>query len=264
MALLKDPGGFSEKKPVLQFLKDDKSDMTLTIDEPRLIREYVMHLSVPVMRPLNDKYLDTLMESDQDSWPPILVTLTNDGYICYDGQHRLKAAELLKRGTIRAKSTQFKNLNELIEATFRANLTHGLRASLATRSDYCYWLKITFPHLTQQDIAKKAGVNQSTVARAIDSRQKKQQEAVKEKTSTVEKEEETREKQAQNFTTSTGKFVKVASGFLKTIKQEEYEYLVQDLQLELLSGPEDRQVFRRVGQLLIDVSKMRRKAKTSA
>ena len=264
MALLKNPGGFSEGNPTLQFLDDDKSDIETSIDSLHFVREYVQDLPVPVMRPINNEHLESLMESDPNAWPPILVTFTSRGYVCYDGQHRIQAAMLKNRHIIRARSKNFKNLNELIEATFRANLIHGLPTSLTTKSDYCYWLHITSPKMTQNDIAKKVGVNQSTVQRAIEQRERKQQEASKGETTTPEKAEDTKLKQTQQFTKSTGKFLKVASDLLKTVKTEEYDDFVWNLQVEILNGPDDKQQLQRVGKLLIDIAKARRKAKVSA
>src|SRR5262249_1173590 len=141
-SLIKNPNGFSEEKPELQFVQVSPSDIVLEIDNLQTLRDYVKNLSVTVMRPINADHLESLVHSDPESWPPVSVTLTNVGYICYDGLHRIQASKALKLDSIRAKSTTFKNMNELIEATFRANLKHGLRASQTTRSEYCYWLSI--------------------------------------------------------------------------------------------------------------------------
>ncbi len=262
--LIKNPSGSFEEKSELIFLQADQSELVLEIEDLHLLRDYVRNLPVTVMRSINADHLESLVHSDPKSWPPIDVTLTNVGYICYDGQHRIQAAKVLKLGTIRTKPVTFKNVNELIEATFRANLTHGLRASQTTKSDYCYWLSITYPSLSHRQIAARVGVAQSTVSRAIEQRQKEQQGSSKEEATTPEQAEEARQKQAQNFTKSTGKFLKVANGFLKTVPEGEYEDLVWNLQVELLNGPEDKQMLRRAGQLLIDVAKARRKAKAPA
>jgi transposase-like protein len=260
--LIKEPSGFSEGKPVLQFLQDTQSDLVLKIDELHSLRDYVMHLPVTVVRAINPDHLESLIQSDPNTWPPIAVTLTNIGYICYDGLHRLQACKVLKTDTIRAKSMNVKDLNQLIDATFHANLRHGLRASRTTRSDYCYWLSLTYPKLSHREIAARVGVSQSTVTRALEQRRKEQQDTTQETTIPEQEEgEETKQKQAQHFTNSTSKFLKVASGFLHTVPKEEYEDLVWNLQVELLNGPEDKLTLLRTGQLLIDVAKARRKAK---
>ncbi len=258
-SLTKNPSGSFEEKPELQFLQISKADVVLEIDDLQTLRDYVKNLPVTVMRPINADHLESLVHSDPESWPPIAVTLTNVGYICYDGLHRIQASKVLKLATIRAKSTSFKNMNELIEATFRANLQHGLRASQTTRSEYCYWLSITYPSLTQRQIATRVGVAQSTVSRAIEQRQKEQQESSKDDVKSTWQAEDVEQKQVQDFTKSTGRFLKVASGFLKTV--EDYDDLVWNLQVELLNDLEDKQMLRRVGQLLLDVAKARRKAK---
>ncbi len=259
----KDTRASSEEKAELQFSQVvSQADVVLEIDTLHVLRDYVKDLPVTVMRPINADHLESLVHSDPKSWPPIAVTQTNIGYICYDGLHRIQASKVLKLATIRAKSTPFQNMNELIEATFRANLHHGLRASQTTRSEYCYWLSITYPKLSQREIATRVGVAQSTVSRAIEQRQKEQQESSKEDAKSTWQAEDTEQKQVQDFTKSTGRFLKVASGFLKTV--EDYDDLVWNLQLELLNSLEDKQVLRRVGQLLLDVAKARRKAKVPA
>ena len=260
--LIKNPSGFSEEKPELIFLQADQSELVLEIEDLHLLRDYVRNLPVTVMRSINADHLESLVHSDPKSWPPIEVTLTNVGYICYDGQHRIQAAKILKLGTIRTKPVTFKNMNDLIEATFRANLRHPLPASQKTKSEYCYWLSITYPRLSQRDIAARVGVAQSTVSRAIEQRQKEKQESPKEEAKSAKQAEETKQKQAQDFTKSTGRFLKLASGFLQTV--EDYDDLVWNLQLELLNDLEDKQALRRVGQLFLDVAKARRKAKIPA
>jgi hypothetical protein len=261
------PGGSSEKKIVveekveLQLLQDTQQDIMLKIADIHSLREFVKNLPVTVMRPIHADHLESLVHSDLKLWPPIFVTLTNIGYICFDGLHRVQAAKVRQLETIPARSVSFKTMNDLIEATFRANLSHGLRASTSTRSEYCYWLSITYPNLSQRQIATRVGVAQSTVSRAIEQHQKEQQPGSKEAVPVPEQAEEAREKQAQEFTKSTGRFLKSASGILKMIPKEEYDDFIWNLQVELLNSSEDRVTLLRTGQLLIDVAKAKRKAR---
>ena len=44
MPLLKNPDGFSEKKPTLQLLEDSNSELTLTVDDVSLLSAYVEDL----------------------------------------------------------------------------------------------------------------------------------------------------------------------------------------------------------------------------
>ena len=257
--LIKKPGEFAP----LQFLQDSQSELVLKIEELHTLRDYVKDLPVTVIRPIHAGHLESLVHSDLKTWPPIMVTLTNIGYVCYDGLHRIQACKVLKIETIPARIVTFRNMNEIIEAVFRANLHHGLRASMTTRSEYCYWLHLTYPRLSQRDIAIRVGVAQSTVSRAIEQRQGEQHEPSKEDTKATRQVEDTKEKQAQDFTKSTGRFLRLTVGFLKTVKPEEYAEFVWNLQAELLNGPEDRQALLRTGQFLIDVAKARKKAKTS-
>lgn len=247
-----------EEKLALQFLQDGESDVVLKIDDIHSLRDYVKHLPVTVMRAINATHLESLVHSDPNTWPPIFVTLTNVGYLCFDGYHRIQALKVLKGETIKARSMPVKTMNDLIEARFRANLKHGLPASETTRSDYCYWLHLTYPNLSQRQIATRVGVAVSTVSRAIERREKDRQQQP------TQEQEEEKEKQTQEFTRSTVKFLRSTIKVLKTIKPEEYDDFVLNLQVEILNGPEDKQALLRISQFLTDVAKARRKAKNTA
>jgi hypothetical protein len=255
------PASLPEEKPILQFLQDSESDLTLKIDDIHPMREYVKHLPVTLMRPIHAGHLESLVNSDPNTWPPIYVTLTNVGYVCFDGYYRIQASKVLQTETIKARSMPVKNLNDLIEARFRANLKHGLPASEATRSDYCYWLHLTYPTLSQRQIATRVGVAVSTVSRAIERREKEHLQQPSKATQTLEEAEEEKDKQIQEFTKSTGKFLRSTIRILKTVKPEEYDDFVWNLQAELLNGPEDKQALLRISQFLSDVARSKRKAK---
>jgi len=249
----------------LQLLQEDRENITLPILGLLSLKDAIKGAGLFAMREINPNNVESLACSDPQTWPPILVTKTDRGYIYYDGQHRIEAAKICKLETIQATCKTFQTVNDLIEATFRANLKHGLQASQETKSDYCYWLSVTFPNLSQQQIANRVGVTQSTVSRAILQR-KKQLEEVKQQAAQEEEEtdgelnvwKEGLVKRARNL-------VKSVSKFADTVKEaDHYQQLVQELQVELLQEPEDRTVLLFTGQLLVDAaqrSKTMRKVK---
>lgn len=120
--------------------------------------------------------LTSLIMSDPQSWPPILVARTDLGYILLDGYHRQEAAHQKGMRALTATVQAFPSENDLVEVAFRANLAHGLRASLRTRSDYAYWLHITYPGLPQKEIAVRAQIKPSTVSIAIARKERQQQQ----------------------------------------------------------------------------------------
>jgi|SRR5579872_1153551 len=131
------------------------------------------------MRPLNAIHVDQLVDSNPEKWPAILVTRWPgvDGYIVIDGYHRWRAAQIKDLQLIRAVEVTYKDTNQIIDAAFRANMTHGLKASISTRGDYAFWLHVTFPTYPQDEIAKRAGLTQGTVSRAIAKREQALHEA---------------------------------------------------------------------------------------
>lgn len=234
---------------------------------PYAYKDVVKGAGTLAMRSLDPLNLESLSCSNPEKWPPIRVTKTSKGYIYYDGQHRIHVAKELKLETIQAECKVFNHINDLVEATFRANLTHGLQSSREPRADYCYWLSITYPDLTQPQIAARVGVTQSTVSRAIAQRKKQIQEATKEAIQQQIEDEPEEENELEAWTNDvikrTRAFVKSVGKFSDTVKaSDNYYSLVRNMQFELLRDPEDREILLFTGQLLIDTanrSKLTRK-----
>jgi ParB-like chromosome segregation protein Spo0J len=246
----------------LQLLPEDRETITLNITELHSLKDIVKGTSTLAMRDIDPNHVETLSSIDPQLWPPISVTKTSVGYVYYDGQHRLHAANLLKLETIQATCKTFEDINELIEAAFRANLRHGLPASLKTRSDYCYWLSITYSHLSQRQIAARVGVTQSTVSRAIDQRKKQEQEIQQEEEASPESGQ--LEQWKEGVVKRVKTFVRSVSKFPDTVKtSEHYTELVRELQYELVQVPEDRQTLLFAGQLLLDTAKLQKKGKNA-
>jgi predicted transcriptional regulator len=269
MALIKTPGAIegepddtSKQKGVtapmsLQLLQEDQQNVAIRIKDLVSLKDVIKGVGLLAMRDLDPAHLELFLCSDPATWPPISVTKSNAGYIYYDGQHRIQAGKRFKLETIQANCRTFMNVNDLIEAAFRANLKHGLPASQQTRADYCYWLSVTYPDLTQPQIAARVGVTQSWVSRAIMKRKQQLQEAVKEAKQEQQKEEngddleEWKEgviRRSRTLVKSIGKF----SGRVK--ETEDYYDLVRDLQYEFLRAEEDREALLFTGQLLLDAA----------
>lgn len=195
------------------------------------------------MRALGQENLESLMLSDPATWPAIKVTLSTQGYILIDGYHRWEIAKRRQLGRMLAICEPFAHENDVIEAAFRANLHHGLKASSENKSDYAYWLHITYPDMEQLEIAQRVGITQSTVSKAIARREeeirraRQQEEGVDEKTrkSLVKK--------------SCRSFTRGAIRFLEEVKGLDDAELIQALQ-EVVKRSDDRAKLTRIGRLL--------------
>jgi ParB-like chromosome segregation protein Spo0J len=137
------------------------------------------------MRGVSKQHVERLMFSDPNQWAPIVVTLTDRGWITVDGYHRVEAMKYKGVKEIRAVCQAFEAEIEVIRAAYRANREHGLPIPPESRSAYAYVLHIAFPTMTQEEIGAEAGISQPTVSIAISRRDEKkateQKETPKEK-----------------------------------------------------------------------------------
>lgn len=150
----------------VELLREDR-EATVKIDDLIQLRESGIDRAELAQRELNTQYVDSLKESDENAWPPILITKTSIGYLVVDGYHRIAAIRAKKKIEIRAVIKTFKDEKELVEAAFQANLAHGLRAGLQSRSNYAWWLHLIYPDMEQIEIARRAGIAQPTVSNTI-------------------------------------------------------------------------------------------------
>lgn len=155
---------------VLEPLEDDR-EFSINIEELRTFS--LVGLPIEAQRHLDATHLQYVEASDHRRWEPISITKTTRGYVIIDGLHRVEAAKRKKLRTIRAKSSTYASLNDIVDAAFSANLEHGLPASLGFRVDYAWWLHKTFPKMVQKEIAARAHIAQSTVSEAFQVREKR-------------------------------------------------------------------------------------------
>jgi hypothetical protein len=232
----------------MQFQQEDREDITLEIASLTSLKN-VSITGQYAMREIDEQNVQSLVLSDERQWDAILVTrLADRGYVYYDGQHRIEAAKQKGLTTIVGDCRTFRSEDELIDATFQANLRHGLQATLEYRGDYAYWLYATFgTKLTQEQISKRAGITQGAVSKAIKRREKRLKEAMEGEDSTGAQQE------------ARAQFGKKLLKFARTIYTEadstEYDDLVQEMR-DLMKKPEDRDALYYTGQLLVDATKL--------
>ncbi|GLV61196.1 hypothetical protein KDH_80120 [Dictyobacter sp. S3.2.2.5] len=161
---------------MVTLLKEDRRHLTLKLEDLASLRDAGIEGADLAQRTLNTEHLERLALSDPATWPNIEVTKSDIGYLVIDGYHRWEAARLQGLASLKATSKTYKTAPEVIEATFRANLAHGLPASGENRSNYAYWLHITYPDLEQKEIAQRVGITQPAVSVAIARREARERQ----------------------------------------------------------------------------------------
>jgi len=172
----------------VKLLPGNDERIELALDEIRELEDVgFIDGDLPV-RPIDKNHVEQLAASGLTGIPPLEVVKTASGYGLIDGRHRREAARVLKRAKILVHVGTYANEDAVIEAAFRANLTHGLKASMEDRIAYARWLYDNFD-LSQADMAKKLGVSQPTVSRIIRTFEKQDDEE-QQVTSTARNDEE--------------------------------------------------------------------------
>jgi ParB-like chromosome segregation protein Spo0J len=249
-------------------LEEDREDVIIKIDELISLEDAGIADADLAHRELDQEHLETLILSNPRTWPAILITKTDRGYVIIDGYHRREAAIDKKLDEIKATSQTYTSEQEIVEATFRANLTHGLKASAESRSNYAYWLHKTFPKMLQKDIAEKCGIKQSSVSIAIARREavagaaaklgllgattgQVQAEAKKQKEGEIGQKASAEEQHAHALRTCRNLTRDALRLFqdIDTLDRKEQREIV----IEALTGIGDREKLLRVAQLLEEI-----------
>jgi ParB-like chromosome segregation protein Spo0J len=194
-------------------LPDTEDDLLLNLSDLISFKDAPISGGACAVRDLDRENLEHLQCSDPESWPPILVTRCTSGYLVIDGYHRWEVAKRRQLRAFKAICRAYQNENEVIEAAFRANLLHGLNASVETRGDYAYWLHITYPGMQQNDIARRVGITQGAVSKAIARWSNDARKALQhEETCNEEMQKKQMKKSCRHFT-------RVATHFLDDVQQ---------------------------------------------
>lgn len=223
----------------MRLLQHDQKAFRLPLDSIISLEESGISGGAFAMREINQGHVEHLAHSNPAEWPPIKVTKSDMGYILIDGYHRKLAAPQLSLTEILADCKSYSNENDVIEAAFRANLKHGLKASNETRSDYAYWLHLTYPKLRQEEIAERVGVTQSVVSKAIARREARLAG------------EDAPEEQTKRVIKTCRSFTRVALKFLTEMEEIDYEAIVQTLNA-VAKTDHDRERIAKLGEILAD------------
>lgn len=244
---------------MVQLLQDDK-DFMVSLDELMDLSESDIPTANFAMRELDEVHVERLFNSDFTQWPSIGVSkIVNDsgkmGYVVWDGYHRREAVKRKGLTSIKARSKTFEQPLHIVEALFRANLKHGLPLSQQKLYDYCYWLSVQYPNLTQMEIANRVGVNQSTVHRAIEKAMHEQRIALKEEAEKTGDDEALRKIEMEEIAKTSKKLVR----FLKDYRIKNLPKFTSETEAiayfqQFLKSTEDRENLVYMANFLLTIA----------
>ncbi len=214
---------------MLQLLPYAEDNLQLALTDLISLTDAQLPGGALALRPLNQTHILQLIESDQSTWPAIQVTRCDGGFIVIDGNHRREAALRKQSPLILADCKAYADERAVIDAAFRANLTHGLKANLTTRGDYAYWLHVTFPKFPQEKIAERAGLTQGAVSKAIARRERALhgQEPATDTTKLMHRSFRRLAREAQNLLEHTTSGEELSSSLARSLKESERGTLIQ-------------------------------------
>lgn len=161
------------------------TNVVLLQEERRSIKVHISDLilltDIPgaeiAVRPINEAHVQSLVKSDISTWPAIKLAPANVGLLLFDGYQRLEAAIRKGESILDAVIHSYATMTDVIDAAFRADFTHGWKASEQRLGDYAFWLHRTFEKMSQEEIALRAAMSQPGVSKAIAKRLEEIREA---------------------------------------------------------------------------------------
>lgn len=127
----------------------------------------------PRLDRLSLEHVNRLVNSDPESWPPILVRPYEGVFTVLDGFHRVEAARRLKLTSLTAVVFEGDD-SAARETAFEHNKAHGLPLTLADRKAHARWLHEHYPELSNRTLGVKCGLSHTTIKAALDSGQSDQ------------------------------------------------------------------------------------------
>jgi hypothetical protein len=241
--------------------KEDRKKVKVALVDLHSLHDVGLTTEYAGVRPLNNEHLENLEQSEVESWPTLLITKTDQGYVVVDGYHRIEVAKRKKLTELEATSKTFNSENDVVEAAYQANLTHGLKSSAQTRSDYAYWLYKTYPGMEQKEIARRAMITQPAVSVAIARREAWAQKAEAEQGG--QGEEPTPISNEQKYASISKTFrsiTRTTANLFKSVGNVDDRAAIRAIR-ETIRSDEERENMARVGRLLIESAKQPRATK---
>ena len=211
------------------------------------------------MRKLDTDNVERIQLANAEDLPAIEVAHVNyngqDMYVVIDGYHRKDAAT--KRGDthIKAIARTYADEDAIVNAAFEANSRHGLASSKQSRSAWAVWLHVKHPEMEQNDIAKKVGLVQSSVSRAIAAHERAMQKLAAE--AVTAEGEEVEQVEDVDYNRAVKSFLKAMVAFNEATATIETDADIIKLIDEVArkGKASEKEVAGRVGGLLVSASK---------
>jgi ParB-like chromosome segregation protein Spo0J len=105
------------------------------------------------------------LEESSAYWPPLSVVRRADRYLLVDGFHRLAAAKNLNLVSVPVTVLEPPDSDDLLALAFSLNAAHGRPLTLSDRRAYSSRLLQAHPERSDQEIGRRAGLAQATVAK---------------------------------------------------------------------------------------------------
>jgi ParB-like chromosome segregation protein Spo0J len=116
----------------------------------------------PRLAGIDPEHVAALAETPE-AWPPLVAVEQGGALVVVDGQHRLKAAELLGLEAVAVEVRRAEGEADLRDMAFALNLRHGRPLALADRRRYALSLLKRRPTLADREVARRAGLSPTTV-----------------------------------------------------------------------------------------------------
>lgn len=114
---------------------------------------------------LSTSHLRLLMESEPETWPPILVAPSDDEtFTVMDGFHRVTAAQQLGLAALPCRVQPGAGYLDGVTA----NISHGLPLSIQDRKDAARQWADEAPGMSYREIGRRVGLSDKTVKRAVE------------------------------------------------------------------------------------------------
>jgi hypothetical protein len=163
------PVAVEASDPVVDMLNRYGFDYKLeVIDLARVNRAESKRNQARIAHPINEDQVILYAEAmkNGDSFPPLVVYLTESGYIVMDGNHRVAAFDLCDETTAQAYVVK-KPSNAQVQAfTYEANTKHGMPTTLHDRIRQA--ISMVNLGASAVDAAKQLGVPLNTLRSALD------------------------------------------------------------------------------------------------
>lgn len=82
-----------EAEKLVKLLADEETQRAVSLEDIHSLQEMRLPGAYLAQRPLVERQVVSLQKSDATTWPPVLLTRTEEGWLMVDGSPRLEAGK---------------------------------------------------------------------------------------------------------------------------------------------------------------------------